>query len=142
MACNKKVKLNQAPLLNFPKLCSRDDVRIVIYNVRHKFSTDAEYSGTDEKYHPIFGSQVYINRKLLTESTFGLPFIRFAKGSKPKIMSDNQTLFTTNIHYHGLNTDNRYFRNFMKLSFNRKNLDTDWYLNMKFYNYFTSQKSY
>jgi hypothetical protein len=85
----------------FPKLRPTDDVRIIIYNARHKFSIDVEYSGTDEKMHPIFRSRVFINGGLFTESTFGLPFIRFAKGSKPKITYDNQTKFTTNIHYHG-----------------------------------------
>lgn len=103
--CNKKVKLNQPRLIDFSKLCSRDEVRIVIYNAQHKFATDSNYSGICKTQHPIFGSRVYINNELFTESTYGMPFIRFAKGSKPKIIWDNQTLFTTNIHYHGLNTD-------------------------------------
>lgn len=96
------VKFNQPKLLDFSKLCPKDDVKIIIYNAKHKFSPDADFSGVDEMKAPIFGSKVYINGKRFTKSTFGLPFIRFPQGSKPKITYDNQTLYTTNIHYHGL----------------------------------------
>jgi FtsP/CotA-like multicopper oxidase with cupredoxin domain len=102
--CKRKyVQLNIPKLVDFSNICKKDDVKIVIYNAQHKFSKDADFSGVDEKKSPIFGSKVYINDKLFTESTFGMPFIRFAQNSKPKIIYDNQTLYTTNIHYHGLN---------------------------------------
>lgn len=100
----KFVKLIQPKLVDFSRLTPLDDVRVVIYNARHKFATDAAPSGTDEMHEPIFGSKVLVNGELFTESTFGLPFISFPQGSKPKITYEMANRFTTNIHYHGLNT--------------------------------------
>lgn len=97
-------KLAQPPLLDFTRFKKDDDVRIVIANSQHKFAKDAEYSGTDLVKQPIFGSTVYVNDREYTKTTFGLPFMRFAKGSTPKITYENNTIFTFNIHYHGLNT--------------------------------------
>ena len=101
---NKYVKLLQPPLLDFSTLQKDDDVKIVICNTQHKFAVDAEFSGTDIMKQPIFGSKVIINGKEISKSSFGLPFIRFHQGSTPKITYENETLFTFNIHYHGLNT--------------------------------------
>ncbi|HLX54398.1 MAG TPA: multicopper oxidase domain-containing protein, partial [Aquella sp.] len=101
---NKSVKLYQPPLLDFSKFEKCDEVKIVICNRKHKFATDAEASGTDIATQPIFGSKVYLNSEKISESTFGLPFMRFAQGSRPKITYHNKTCFTFNIHYHGLNT--------------------------------------
>lgn len=101
---NKAVKLFQPPLLDFSTLHKSDDVRIVIRNAKHKFATDAEYSGSDIMKQPIFGSRVYINGKRFSKQSFGLPFMRFPQGSTPKITYENKTRFTFNIHYHGLNT--------------------------------------
>ena len=100
----KAVKLPQPKVLDFSKLCKEDSVEIVIHNTHHKFATDAEPSGLEVKKQPIFGSKVLINGKLHSEQTFGLPFMRVSKGSKPKITYHNKTLFTFNIHYHGLDT--------------------------------------
>src|SRR5438105_2625376 len=98
------VKLNQPPLVDFTTLDPKDDVLITIINTKHKFATDAEYSGCSPSSQPIFGCQVHINNKKYSEQSFGLPFIRFAKGSVPKITYQNRTLYTFNLHYHGLNT--------------------------------------
>lgn len=98
------VKLPQPPLLDFSLLKKNDDVRIVIFNSKHKFATDAQFSGTDIMKQPIFGSCVYINNEVFSETTFGLPFMRFSQGSTPRITYENETKFTFNIHYHGLNT--------------------------------------
>ena len=98
------MKLNLPPLLDFATLQPDDDVKIVIYNSKHKFSSSAKRSGVKEKKNPIFGSKVFINNELFSLTTYGLPFMRFAKGNKPKITFDNQTLYTTNIHIHGLAT--------------------------------------
>ena len=97
-------KLFQPSLLNFSKIECDDKVLIEICNTEHKFAPDAKPSGLDIRKQPIFGSKTYINDKLFLETTFGLPFISFPKGSKPKITYDNKTNFTFNIHYHGLNT--------------------------------------
>jgi FtsP/CotA-like multicopper oxidase with cupredoxin domain len=101
---NKSVKLFQPPLLDFTSLGKHDNVTIIIHNTQHKFSTDAQFSGTDIIKQPIFGSRVIINNKEFTKLSFGLPFIRFSQGDQPKIKYENKTKFTFNIHYHGLNT--------------------------------------
>lgn len=98
------ISLPLPKLLDFTKLSDSDEIIIHIENTLHKFASDAYYSGIEVRKQPIFGSKVYINSKLFTESSFGLPFIRFGKGSTPKITYKNKTLFTFNIHYHGLNT--------------------------------------
>ena len=97
------VELPQPELLDFSQLQSSDQVKIVICDKIHKFTTDAEYSGTSIITQPIFGSEVYINNRKIYESTFGLPFIRFAQGSRPKITYHNQLRFTLNLCYPGLN---------------------------------------
>lgn len=101
---HKYIKLPQPPLLDFTKLKKNDDVKIIIQNTQHKFSTNAEFSGTEIMKQPIFGSTIMINKKKFLSLTFGLPFIRFAQYSTPKITYQNDTLFTFNIHYHGLDT--------------------------------------
>ena len=98
------IKLPQPPLVDFGILKPCDDVYIIIKNTTHQFSSNSAPSGTDCRYQPIFGTDVYINNILFTSSDFGLPFMRFPQGSKPKITYENKTLFTFNIHYHGLNT--------------------------------------
>jgi FtsP/CotA-like multicopper oxidase with cupredoxin domain len=97
-------KLFQPHILDFTKLKDTDNVEIIIENTKHKFASDAEYSGLDIRTLPIFGTTVLINGKLISNTTFGMPFIRFHQKSKPKITYNNKTLFTFNIHYHGLNT--------------------------------------
>lgn len=103
-AQDKRVKLPQPPLLDFGALRENDDVRIIIFNTQHKFATDAALSGTDIKNQPIFGTRVLVNGEKISESSFGLPFLRFPRDSTPRITYENQTLFTFNLHYHGLNT--------------------------------------
>src|SRR5580692_6561572 len=98
------VKLPQPPLLDLTHLKEDDKVKIAIHNTQHRFATDAELSGNDTIHQPMFGCTVHINDKKVSHSTFGLPFMRFARDSQPKITYDNQTKFTFNIHYHGLNT--------------------------------------
>ena len=75
-------------------------VVIEIENTTHKFSTNSHPSGKNIRYQPIFGSKVYIDNKLYTKSTYGLPFIRFAKHSEPEITYKNKTY----IYY--INQDN------------------------------------
>lgn len=100
----KEKKLILPYLLDFTKLKKNDEVEIYICNALHKFASDAEYSGTDIIKQPIFGSETFINGKKVAKLSFGLPFFRFEKGSSPKITYINNTRFTFNIHYHGLNT--------------------------------------
>lgn len=98
------IKLPQPKLLDFTKIKSCDDVKIIIENTLHKFSPNADYSGGEVRKQPVFGSKVYINNKLFEKLTYGLPFIKFAQNTEPKITYVNKTKFTFNIHYHGLNT--------------------------------------
>jgi len=104
MYTKRNTKLFQPSILDFTKLTQFDDVRIIISNFTHKFSQEAQYSGFDQIKQPIFGSQVYINNNFHSQTDYGLPFIRFIRGSTPKITYVNETLFTFSIHYHGLNT--------------------------------------
>lgn len=97
------MKLPQPKLLDFSKLCDTDDVMIIIKNTTYRFASDTEPSG-DNLSEPIFGSDVFINDNLFSSTNFGLPFMRFSQGSSPKITYRNDTKFTFNIHYHGLNT--------------------------------------
>jgi FtsP/CotA-like multicopper oxidase with cupredoxin domain len=99
----KSLKLFQPPLLDFTTIYEKDKVKIIICNVKHKFAHDSEFSGIDIMKQPIFGSIVYINNKKFSESSYGLPYMRFSQGSTPQITYENQTRFTFNIHYHGLN---------------------------------------
>ncbi len=100
----KDIRLPQPKLLDFTKLSTSDNVEIHIENTLHKFSSNSDESGEDNRYQPIFGSVVLINGKVFSNSSYGLPFIRFEKNSEPKITYKNKTLFTFNVHYHGLNT--------------------------------------
>jgi len=88
--------------IRFYKVKKNKKVIIEIENTTHKFSTNSYPSGKNIRYQPIFGSKVYIDNKLYTKSTYGLPFIRFAKHSEPEITYKNKTLFTFNIHCHFL----------------------------------------
>jgi len=92
------------PLLDFTKLLDEDRVDITIINSRHKFSKHAKPSGVDVQKQPIFGSKTYINGKLWAEMTFGLPNFQFSQGCRPRLTFKNETLFTTNLHIHGLQT--------------------------------------
>ncbi len=100
----KYVKLPQPDLLDFTKLNHHDEVKIIISNKIHYFSDNADPSGEDVKKNPIFGTTTFINGEKFLETSYGFPFIRFSRGSKPKITYHNKTKFTFNIHYHGLNT--------------------------------------
>ena len=95
------ITLPISPLTNFSNLSINDVVQIEILNTTHRFSHDADISGTDIKNQPIFGSNVYVNGLLTTSNTFGLPTLLFPQGSAPLINFINQTKFTTNLHFHG-----------------------------------------
>ena len=117
-----EIKLPQPKLLDFTKLKKSDTVKIIIENCLHKFSPNAESSGKDIRHQPIFGSSVYINNILYSKSNYGLPFIKFEKNSEPKINWINETLYTFNIHYHGLNTVGSIDGTSMELVFGKSTL--------------------
>lgn len=97
-----QIQLPILPITDFSKLCIFDKVSIEIYPSTYKFSPDAEISGTDERFHPIFGSKVFINNKLKYTLPYGLPTLLFPKKSTPFINFINNTKFTSNLHFHGL----------------------------------------
>ena len=78
------IELPQPILLDFTKIKPDDDVVVIIYNTLHKFASDTRESGLNIPLYPIFGSEVYINKILYSKSTYGMPFIRFARNSTPK----------------------------------------------------------
>jgi len=96
------IKLPILPLTDFSKISKYDKIEIKISNTTYKFSPDAHPSGLDERFHPIFGSQVFINNKLKYTIPYGLPPLLFPKGSEPLINFQNNTNFTSNLHFHGL----------------------------------------
>jgi len=96
------MKLPISPITDFSKLSKNDIVEIEIINTQHIFSPKAAISGLDERNHPIFGSNVYINGQLSSHSTYGLPSLLFPQGIAPLINFINSTKFTTNIHFHGM----------------------------------------
>jgi FtsP/CotA-like multicopper oxidase with cupredoxin domain len=90
------------PTIDFSKLSVNDKVSIEIVNKTYKFSPDAAECGNDERYHPIFGSNVFINGILQYDIPYGLPQLLFPKESAPLINFINNTHFTSNLHFHGL----------------------------------------
>ena len=98
------LKLPILPLTDFSKLCEDETVQIEIIFSTHKFSPDATVCGLNERLNPIFGSNVYINGKLTAHNPYGLPALSFPKESAPLIKFINNTKFTSNIHFHGLDT--------------------------------------
>jgi FtsP/CotA-like multicopper oxidase with cupredoxin domain len=101
---NKLVKLPQPTLIDLSE--NTDDLvaTIKIKNTVHKFATDTKVSGTDPKTNPIFGSSTYVNGKKISSTTFGLPFFRFKRGTRPRVKLINKTGYVSNLHWHGLNT--------------------------------------
>jgi FtsP/CotA-like multicopper oxidase with cupredoxin domain len=96
------ITLPISKLIDFSKLSKNDNVQIEIVNTTHRFSPDADESGVNIKYQPIFGSKVYIDSILIASNSFGLPTILFTRGKAPLINFVNDTKFTTNVHFHGL----------------------------------------
>ena len=86
------ITLPQPRLLDFTKLKKNEKVVIEIENTTHKFSSKSHPSGKNERCQPIFGSKVFICDKLYSESTYGLPFIKFAKHSEPEITYKNKLI--------------------------------------------------
>ena len=94
------MKLPISPLIDVQ--CN-NDIKIIIKNTTHAFSSTAQLSGADNELNPIFGHETYINNKLIS-SGFGLPLLKFYKNTRPPIHFINNTEFTFNIHWHGLAT--------------------------------------
>jgi FtsP/CotA-like multicopper oxidase with cupredoxin domain len=98
------VKLLQPKLVDFTKFKKNDHVVFEITKTEYAFAPDSALSGQDWQERPIFKTTVYVNDHVFLDLDWGLPFVRFAKGSRPRITYKNHTLFTFNLHYHGLNT--------------------------------------
>ncbi|AYV82473.1 MAG: multicopper oxidase [Hyperionvirus sp.] len=95
-------RLPQPKLMDMTRKGDTGVVRIT--TALHKFSPDAAESGTDPKNAPIFGSIASKNDKKISEVTFGLPFFRFKRGGRPELTFINDTGFSFDLHWHGLNT--------------------------------------
>ena len=80
-----------------------NSARIEINNTKHKFSSESAESGVDPKVLPIFGTTSYLNGKKVSELSWGLPFFRFKRGTKPHVTFVNNTHYSFDIHWHGLN---------------------------------------
>src|SRR5262249_40598775 len=79
--------------------------RVNLHTNPHKFATDAAFSGTNPAHSPTFGSSAFVGKQLVAKFDYGMPYIRMKRGTRPKLWLVNKnTGFTTNIHFHGLNT--------------------------------------
>ena len=97
-------KLPLPPFMDMTNNNGKDIGHIRIKTCLHKFSQNSIPSGNDPKNFPIFGSIGYINDKKIMDKTFGLPFFRFKKGQKVHLRFTNETGFSFDLHWHGLNT--------------------------------------
>ena len=104
MSITQRVRLPQPNLIDLTNFNNKDSVIIEIINTTHKFAPDALESGSDSKNAPIFGSIAYVNATKISETTFGLPFFRFKRGTTPHIKFINKTGYSFDLHWHGLNT--------------------------------------
>jgi len=94
------LKLNLPYLLN---LESKNCAKIIIKLSQFKFSPNAKSSGTNiDKTNPIFGSCFCYNKKKII-SNYGLPLVRIKRGKKYQIIFINDTDYSFNLHWHGLN---------------------------------------
>lgn len=90
--------------LSYKENHNRPHAKVKITTGLHKFAQDAAPSGSDILKCPIFGSQAYLHGKKIFETSYGLPFFRLKRNTKPRIKFINETKFTFNLHLHGLNT--------------------------------------
>ena len=88
-------------LIDLTKNQGKDIACIQITTGLHKFSPNAEASG---KNYPLFGSIAYINAEKVSQLSFGLPFFKFKRDQRPTLHFINETGFSFDLHWHGLNT--------------------------------------
>ena len=99
-----------------------DQVAVVEIQLRkHKFAADARATGMMPDKSPIFGGLAWLEAKgeersgkrrrgegerssPISDIDIGLPVFRFKRGTKPHVKFINNTDFTFNLHWHGLNT--------------------------------------
>ena len=94
------LKLNLPTLLD---LSNKNITNIKINLTEYKFSPNASPSGTNtDKKNPIFGSCFCLDKKKIV-SNYGLPLVRIKRGKKYKITFSNETGYSFNLHWHGLN---------------------------------------
>jgi len=94
------LKLNLPHLLD---LTSKNTTKIKIKLTQFKFSPNANISGVNiDKTNPIFGS-CFCNGKKKVASNYGLPLVRIKRGKKYQITFINDTGYSFNLHWHGLN---------------------------------------
>jgi len=96
------MRLLQPPLLDLTN--GKNHGVIQLKTDTHRFAPDAALSGTDPINDPIFGAVSYNNGKLISDLDFGIGPIRFKRGSKAHVTFENNTGFSFNLHWHGLNT--------------------------------------
>lgn len=95
------MRLPLPPLLD---LSTGNTGLVSIETKEHKFAPDCASSGTDPEHAPIFGSSYSLGDGDKTELSFGLPWFRFRQGRPANVKFKNNTGYTFDIHWHGLNT--------------------------------------
>jgi hypothetical protein len=81
----KLIQLPQPALIDLSENTDKLVAVVKIKNTIHKFATDSLNSGREYKEKPIFGSSARINGKKISLTTFGLPFFRFKRGTRPRV---------------------------------------------------------
>ena len=80
---------------------------VQVLNRPHRFARGARPSGlpgdVDASTRPIFGSVAKVHGRTVSDTTFGLPFFRFRRGTKPHVKVVNRSGYTFNLHWHGMN---------------------------------------
>jgi FtsP/CotA-like multicopper oxidase with cupredoxin domain len=93
--------------LPLPQLCDltkrAHSATVTIQTTQHKFSSDSAPSGTDPIHDPVFGTTYVIDSQTPISSSFGLPFFKFKQGQSPHLKFINNTGFSTDLHFHGMN---------------------------------------
>lgn len=95
-----KYKLPQPKLIDMTK---EKVGHVKITTPLHKFAPDTPENGQHPQKAPIFGSIASIDDKIVSDLSFGLPFFRFKRGQKPHLKFTNDTGYSFDLHWHGLN---------------------------------------
>src|SRR5437899_11878123 len=105
-----KTQLQLPPLLDFTK--KNDDIGYVKILLNKSFSPAPDcFPSGDDISLPIFSSEYHLGSdsdsdsdKKIHHTTFGLPFFKFKRGRPANIKFENNTGYSFNLHWHGLNT--------------------------------------
>lgn len=94
--------MTRLPLPPLVDLTKSNSGRINIKRSCHSFAPDAKESGKEVN-NPLFGAEYYTKGGDRHISTYSLPPIRVKRNTKPRLVVNNPTGYTFDLHFHGLN---------------------------------------